>query len=740
MKWIGYITDHNYDLNNRHQQYGMPSTYIVRKFSLTSFNNVKIRIAALGVYSLYVNGVLVNDDFMTQDLSEYDQVIYYRQYNITKYLHVGDNAIGIILSDGWYASNLSQVGKNIFGDYPLKVHYEIYDDKTLLLESDGSEFANDGAIRKCDNQNGIFIDNNRVLKGFSLPNSDISSWNKVNIYEINTPIKRSIIPPVIKHKVLKPRLINTFDNHYIYDFGQNITGVTHTIFKGNKGSKIIIKHGEMLTDNNKLYTDNLRTALATDTYILSGNGEEEFLPRHTFHGFRYIEITIEGDAELLFLEGVAIGTKMKRIGYLKTNNRLVNKLYSNILWGQRDNFLSIPTDCPQRDERMGWTGDAQIFSSTAMYNYDVSKFFKKYLRDIEVSMKLYGNKIPNFVPFFFRRVPEINDQPFNWMFDSEGWASVIFILPLNMYLYYGDKKILKESLIYMKKHIKHIEKYRIQDGLYNGHSFGDWLSVIETTDIGLYDNAYLAYDYYLLSLACHILNDKDEELYHQKYLKTRELFRQKYLIDNKLVSDTQGAYILAFAFGLLEKEEIQDNLIRKMEQFGHLTTGFHSTKHLLPTLTKLGRTDLAYKLLNSKKYPSWGYMISCGATTIWERWDSYKKDTGFNKDGMNSFNHYSLGSVGEWLYSTVVGISPSIDEPGFKKTIVSPRFDRSITNLSCLLKTVNGDIKVKYHIKDDVVTYEISGNKKIRFSFNFINKLIEEKQIDNNKYIFKLSL
>ena len=740
MRWIGYITDHNYDLNNRHQQYGMPSTYIIRKFSLTLFNNVKIRIAALGVYSLYVNGVLVNDDFMTQDLSEYDQVIYYREYNITKYLHVGDNAIGIILSDGWYASNLSQVGKNIFGDYPLKVHYEIYDDKTLLLESDGSEFANDGAIRKCDNQNGIFIDNNRVLKGFSLPNSDISSWNKVNIYEINTPIKRSIIPPVIKHKVLKPRLINAFDNHYIYDFGQNITGVTHTIFKGNKGSKIIIKHGEMLTDNNKLYTDNLRTALATDTYILSGNGEEEFLPRHTFHGFRYIEITIEGDAELLFLEGVAIGTKMKRIGYLKTNNRLVNKLYSNILWGQRDNFLSIPTDCPQRDERMGWTGDAQIFSSTAMYNYDVSKFFKKYLRDIEVSMKLYGNKIPNFVPFFFRRVPEINDQPFNWMFDSEGWASVIFILPLNMYLYYGDKKILKESLIYMKKHIKHIEKYRIQDGLYNGHSFGDWLSIIETTDIGLYDNAYLAYDYYLLSLSCHLSNDKDEELYLQKYLKTRELFRQKYLIDNKLVSDTQGAYILAFAFGLLEKEEIQDNLIRKMEQFGHLTTGFHSTKHLLPTLTKLGRTDLAYKLLNSKKYPSWGYMISCGATTIWERWDSYKKDTGFNKDGMNSFNHYSLGSVGEWLYSTVVGISPSINEPGFKKTIVSPRFDRSITNLSCLLKTVNGDIKVKYHIKDDVVTYEISGNKKIQFSFDFINKLIEEKQIDNNKYIFKLSL
>ena len=740
MKWIGYITDHNYDLNNRHQQYGMPSTYIIRKFSFTLFNNVKIRIAALGVYSLYVNGVLVNDDFMTQDLSEYDQVIYYRQYNITKYLHVGDNAIGIILSDGWYASNLSQVGKNIFGDYPLKVHYEIYDDKTLLLESDGSEFATDGAIRKCDNQNGIFIDNNRVLKGFSLPNSDISSWNKVNIYEINTPIKRSIIPPVIKHKVLKPRLINAFDYHYIYDFGQNITGVTHTIFRGNKGSKIIIRHGEMLTDNNKLYTDNLRTALATDTYILSGNGEEEFLPRHTFHGFRYIEITIEGDAELLFLEGVAIGTKMKRTGYLKTNNRLVNKLFSNILWGQRDNFLSIPTDCPQRDERMGWTGDAQIFSSTAMYNYDVSKFFKKYLRDIEVSMKLYGNKIPNFVPFFFRRVPEINDQPFNWMFDSEGWASAIFILPLNMYLYYGDKKILKESLIYMKKHIKHIEKHRIQDGLYNGHSFGDWLSIIETTDIGLYDNAYLAYDYYLLSLACHILNDKDEELYHQKYLKTRELFRQKYLIDNKLVSDTQGAYILAFAFGLLEKEEIQDNLIRKMEQFGHLTTGFHSTKHLLPTLTKLGRTDLAYKLLNSKKYPSWGYMISCGATTIWERWDSYKQDTGFNKDGMNSFNHYSLGSVGEWLYSTVVGISPSIDEPGFKKTIVSPRFDRSITNLSCLLKTVNGDIKVKYHIKDDVVTYEISGNKKIRFSFNFINKLIEEKKIDKNKYIFKLSL
>ena len=739
MKFIGYITDKNYNFSDIKQDYGIPPAYIVKRFNLSKFNKIKIKVAALGIYSIYINGHLVNDDFMSQDVSEYDKTIYYRIFDITKYVNSGLNSLGIILCDGWYTSYLSNIGRNVFGDYPDKIAFEIYVDDQLAFESDGSEVAHDGAIRAADNQNGIIIDNNYDLGDFSNPNYDISKWHKVETFEVNAKLKKSIINQTLAFKTFKPKLVKQYDNHHVYDFSQNIAGVVHLIATGHKGNKIVIKHGEVLDSENKLYTANLRKALATDTFILSGKDQEEFLPRHTFHGFRYIDIILDGDIEILSLEAVAIMTKLSRTGYIKTNNHLVNKIYSNIIWGQRDNFLSIPTDCPQRDERMGWAGDAQVFSETAMFNYDSSNFLKKYIWDFCDSMDLYRGYVPYVVPYFHRGRSLFTDDLFEWGHDSPGWSDAIIIIPLNLYLYYGDIKTLKKALPYMKRYMKYTLKSRIKDNNFVGRIIGDWLSVFEETDKDLYACAYLARDNYLISEACRILKDKDQQKYLDEFNKRKKIFRDRFLnSDGTLLGDTQGAYILAYSFGLISKEECDKNLVRKVKEFGHLTTGFHSTKYLLPNLCELGHKDLAFLLLNNKKYPSWGYEISCGATTIWERWDSYRKDIGFNPHGMNSFNHYSLGSVGEWMYKSMVGIAPIYSDPAFKTIQVSPYFDKSVSNLKASLRTKNGTVKVQYKINNDVVHYHIKGGPKIKFVFDFNNRVISKEKLNENEFEFEL--
>jgi alpha-L-rhamnosidase len=739
MKWIGFITDKQYNFADKFQDYGIPPAYIVKKFSLKSVKKIRIKIAALGVYSLYVNNHLVNDEFMSQDLSEYDKTIYYRIYDISKYAVQGINSIGIILCDGWYSSRLSLRGRNAFGEYPNKVCFEITSNGEIVCSSDGSEKAKDGSIRAADNQNGIIVDNNYDLGAFSDPTYDISAWNTVSVFEIFSKIKKSIIKPIVKQKVFKSKLINTFDNHYIFDFSQNMAGVEHLLIKGKKGTKIIINHGEFL-DNGKLYTNNLRSALARSTYILKGDCVEEFLPRHVYFGFRFIDLIIEGEAEIISLEAYAIWSKLKRIGYIKTNNRLVNKLYSNVLWGQRSNFLSIPTDCPQRDERMGWLGDAQVFSMTASYNYDVLNFYKKFIKDICNSMDLYKGFVPTFSPYFFKNYGgSLSNSDSEWRANAQGWSDAIIIIPYNLYLFYGDRTILKQALPYMKKYMNYVYKNHVTDDLYHGFSFGDWLSIDETTDKDLYNNVFLAHDNYLMFKICKLLNDKEQTMFLNNFNNIKNAFRKRFLLENKrLASDTQGAYILSLAFDLLSEEEVKPNLLRKINEYNHLTTGFQSSKYLLPILCSIGHKDIAYQLLNNKEYPSWGYMISCGATTIWERWDSYKKGDSFNKDGMNSFNHFSLGTVAEWMYSHMVGVKPTFNDPGFKKAVISPYFDKKTSDLSSKLITKYGTILVHYKIIDNVIEYHIKGDSRIQFVFDFNNKVIEQNHLADNEYLFKL--
>lgn len=720
--WIGAITDPNYDINNPYQDFGMPSPYIRREFILDKVTeDATLMIATLGLAMVYINGTLITDSFMAPEVDDNRKRVSSHVYPIASFLREGKNVLGIVLGDGWYASFLSVECRNIFGHYPLKTWYRIQSGEQTI-ESDGSETYSTGEIVYADNQNGEKIDHRLDIGNFSSVDYDASSFQKISTFSVSLEVTPSKLPPVKEIRSVKGKILFSSPSCVRFDFGQNCAAVLKVVAKGSEGTILHLRHAERLQDNGELYTENLRKAKAEDYFILKGGEEETFLPRFTFHGFRYAEIIIEGDATLISVEQVAISSSLKDVGEFHPENPLVAQLDSNIYWGQRSNFLALPTDCPQRDERLGWTGDAQIFFSTAAYHQDVNAFFRHYLQTMRDNADLFGNGIPVLVPYVLQEVLATG---------FPGWSDAIILIPYQHYLFYGEIDVLEENFPYMERFISFMEKFRRnKEGLWKEPSYGDWLGVDETLPYEVYNFLYLSYDVSLLAQISEVLGKEDRaDYYQQKFLSYRNLFRKTYLHpDGTLEGDTQSAYVLGYAFGLLDAEEAKGNLLRKIHQYGHLTTGFHSTKHLLPVLTEFGETKLAYELLNRKEYPSWGYMIENGATTLWERWDSYKKGEGFNDVGMNSFNHYSLGAVGEWLYSTVMGISPCLEEPGFAKVRVAPRFDESIPSFSGKFNSPHGTISVSYSFTEEGIRYEISTSGDNRFEFDFDLRVLSMKK------------
>lgn len=728
-KWIGYITDKSYEIANRKQEYGMPAVYIKRSFYTESgLAKAIIKISALGVYTLHVNRSLATDEFMAPGWCEYKKTVEYYEYDILPFLKEGENLLAFTLCDGWYASNLSDVGKNVFGSYPLKLWYEVeltyFNGRVEKVKVDGSETACDGAIRYADNQNGIKIDNRKELAEVSSYGVE-GEYQPVTVYEYLKPQKASI-PPIREQQRFSGRIVKQKADSIIVDFSQNIAGVTDCIVKGKCGDQVTIRYAEALDSDGELFRATLRKAKNTDTYILRGDKEERFFPRHVFHGFRYAEIEYSKGVELLQTDGVALSSDIQRTGYFESSDGLINQIYSNILWGQRDNFLSVPTDCPQRDERLGWTGDAQIFCKTAMYNYDCKAFYEKYLRDMRDSADLYGRGVPLTIPFVFMGVC---DNYIGWL----GWSDAIVVIPYTHYLMYGDKEILIKTLPYMKNYLAYIFE-KSKNFIVEVDSFGDWLSVMEETDKTVYNTAYFAYSAYLLSRICAILNDEDVEKYETLFENIKRSFQNAFVDgDGKIKSDTQAAYVLAYKFGLIDKENTKKHLVRKIEEYNyHLTTGFHGTKYLLPTLCEIGRADIAYRLIQNKTYPSWGYMVENGATTLWERWDSYIQGVGYNKHGMNSLNHYSLGACGEWLYSHVLGINPIEAQAGFQAVLIKPYFSDAVRSVKGTYATPKGVISVEKTLQDGQIFYTVTAAEEIELIFSFENEILSHTENGNS--------
>lgn len=710
-KWIGFITDKDPAANQQKANFGSPASYLLRQFEvMQDVASASLKITALGVYKSYINGLETDDEILNPLWSDYNKHIEYQVFDVTSLVKKGKNAIGVILGDGWYTGNVAIYGRKLYGGYPLELYLELTitfaDGSTHRIVSDEDFKASEGAIRVNDILNGEIVDNRLSLNNFSLPEYDCSAWQDVVVLEDKSDRLTPRISEGIKYNItLIPEFLHqTEQGCFIFDMKQNMVGNVSAKLKGEEGAMVKFRYGEMLNLDGTLYTENLRGALATDVFYCKGERIETFLPLFTFHGFRYLEITIEGKCEVFDIKGNVCYSALDETGDFNCSDEVVTQIFKNALWGQRGNFVGLPTDCPQRDERMGWTGDIQVFGMSAMYNMDCRKFLKKYFRDMVDAVREDG-AITDVVPY----VPVVG-----W--GSAGWGDAVTVLPYNYYLMYGDRQVLKDMLPHMKNWLKYLHSTCGGGYLRPAGGYGDWLSVGEQTDTRVMNTAFFAQSARLTAKVCDILGE-DSAAFHELYGNIKKAFRAEFVDKNNIItSDTQSCYLMALNFELMTAEDIKDNLIKTIERRDcHLTTGFIGIKYLLPTLCELGREDIAYKLITNTTYPSWGYSVVNGATTIWERWNSYTIEGGFGDVSMNSFNHYSLGSCVEWMYGYMLGIRADIENPGFGAVTVKPAVDFSgkITDAGGSYKSIRGKIDSHWKVSEGVCTFELFAGKEI---------------------------
>ena len=550
------------------------------------------------------------------------------------------------------------------------------------------------------------------MHDWAQPNFDDTNWREVKVlnHTYAALVASDGVPVEAIQTITPKKIIITPKGETVFDMGQNMTGWVRLHVKGHAGDTIQLKFAEVLDKAGNFYTANLRSAKATDCFILKNNQEEVFEPHFTYHGFRYVEMKgFNGTPDVDQITGVVIHSNIEPTGYFACSDSLVNQLQHNIQWSQVDNFLDVPTDCPQRDERLGWTGDAEVFSPTATFNFNVAPFYTKWLKDVAADQLKNG------------LVPDVIPDVLNGQGGTAGWADVSVVIPWNIYLSYGDKRILKTQYNSMKAWVDYMNKRAGSKHLWEGDwQYGDWLAFATnqsdypgaTTDKNLIATAYFAHSSMLLSQAASVLGKEDDALkYKQLFDEIKEAFNREYVTpEGRIMSNTQTAYVLALAFHLLP-DSIQgvaaNYLAEDVRNFGHLTTGFLGTPLLCEMLTKTGHADLAYMLLNRKEYPSWLYPVTQGATTIWERWDGQKPDGSFQDVGMNSFNHYAYGAVGKWLYSYVAGLNLDPLLPGYKRIVFHPVLGGGLTYATAKLMTMYGQAVSAWKIENDTMSYHV---------------------------------
>lgn len=703
-EWIGLEREKDIDF--------IPARYLRKEFRIDqSIKKAIVYSTALGVYELHFNGQKVNNLF-SPGWTDYAKCVQYETHDVTHLISQGSNAIGIVLGSGWYCGHIGMTGTCWYGDTPyalLQLHIEYDDGSTDEIVTNQSWRVTTGPLLYSEIIMGEMYDSTKELGNWNKSEYNDSLWSKPKILSTYKGQLKSILePPIRIIKEIKPKSVTkTPRGSYIFDMGQNMVGWSSIKVRGPKGHKITLSYAEMLNEDGTLYIDNLRDAKQVDHYILSGSRQGEiYEPHFTFHGFRYVEV-LNPPCNLTAqnLIGKVIHSETPRVGNLKTSDPMINQLYQNIIWGQRGNFLSIPTDCPQRDERLGWTGDAQIFFRTASYNMDVAQFFTKYLQDV-VDAQLPTGAFPDVAPdggwIWYKTT--VKEEP--WLApDNAGWGDAGVIIPWAMYCVYNDKKILEQMYPSMKKWIFYL-KERSNNYIRPDHGdYGDWLSINSVTPNEVVNTAYFAYSTFLMSKIAEILDEKEESKYYQKlFKKIKKAFNRTFVdSDGRIYGDSQTVYILALRFNLLEENQKKKALrhlvenIREMDN--HLTTGFLGVGHILPVLSDHGEDDLAYKLLKQENFPSWLYSVKHGATTIWERWDGWTEKNGFQTPRTNSFNHYALGSVGEWMYRYMAGIDAK--KSGFRHIIIRPRIWKGLSYVEASYHSIYGEITSSWEIKNE---------------------------------------
>lgn len=664
----------------------------------------RIYATALGVYELQLNGQRVGEDYLAPGWTNYHKRIQYQTYDVTSML-ARDNRLEILVGNGWYKGILGFTNTpNHYGDRVgalLELHVWYEDGTTEVIKTDQDWSWTTGAIRSSEIYNGETIDTTYCCDE-NKPVEVLALDHAMLVAQESEPVR-------ITQRLKPVQFIRTPQGEAVLDFGQNISGFVELRVNGQRGQKIVLRHGEVLDKDGNFYTENLREAKATDTFICNGT-DQVFRPHFTFHGFRYI--AVEGLGEELNLEdftACVLHTDMEQIGDFSCSHPLVNRLQKNIQWGQRGNVLDIPTDCPQRDERLGWTGDAQVFCKTAAFNFNTALFFRKWLRDL-ASEQTQEFGVPHIIP--------------NILGNQEGaaaWSDAATIIPWAIYNEYGDVRLLREQYQSMKDWVEYIRARETKNHLWqSGFQYGDWLALDKeegpgrtgATDVYLVATAFYAYSAELVYKAAKVLGLGQEYAeYKQLYQAIKEGFNQEFITrTGRLVSETQTGCILALHLDLAKdeyKERIMQSLVTNLANHkNHLTTGFVGTPYICHVLSQNQRHDLAGKLLLQEDLPSWLYAVKQGATTIWERWDSMKPDGSFDESGMNSFNHYAYGSIGDWMYQRLAGIQ--LAKPAYKHSLLAPQFIKGITQAEASVETMYGKLACSWECTQGLITVNVT--------------------------------
>ncbi len=692
----------------------------------------ELQISALGVYDCRINGNKVTSSVLNPGWTDYNNRIQYQTYDVTK-LMGKENTITVGVGIGWRFHKWYDLSSKIISHDTVAVIASLeltYEDGTKEnIYTDSSWISKETNVRYNNMYNGETVDFNfKASKGTAVAEIPYT--------------KDTLIPQegefITEQEIFRGKeLIITPEGDTVIDFGQEITGYVSFFCKEARGTEIKVRHFEKLTKEGNVYTENLRSAKQTLTVICDGK-THEIKPVYTFYGFRYIAVEgmkVNSADEFI---AITVHSDMKRTGYFNCSDAMINQLYHNIIWGQKGNFLDVPTDCPQRDERLGWTGDAQAFCRVASYNFDVLKFFRKWLGDLRVMQKKSGS-IPSFVP------TKYDDHG-----GSSAWADVATILPWQMYLTYGSKEVLEENYLLMKKWVDFMRSWALkktpEEGpstnpyLYEGHwHFGDWLAldlpnkeaVEGATDKDIIGSAFFYYSANLLIKASEVLG-KDCRYYKNLAKNIKKAFIEKYIgEDGRIICNTQTAAVLCLHFGLYNnKEPLAKQLTELVNSFGHLTTGFVGTPYLLHVLSDIGENDLAYKLLLRDEFPSWCYPITQGATTMWERWNGYKPDGSFATPEMNSFNHYAYGAVGDWLYEKMCGITQREGTAGFTDIIFAPVISDKFTFAEGYIETANGKVGSKWERTADGIDY----------TFTVPENTVAHAHINGKKYVLNAGI
>lgn len=695
-----------------------PAPLLRRAFAVRpNLKHARLYISALGVYEANINGQAVGDAVLAPGWTVYSERLRYHTFDVTDLLDEGNNVLGALLGDGWYRGRLGFHGgqRNIYGDrLALLAQLELVyaDGSAERILTDEKWRATTGAIRASDLYDGETYDARLERTGWSMPDYDARDWAGVRpvAHDFDTLIAPTT-PLVRRIEEITPHAILTSPTgRTIVDFGQNIVGRVRIVVEGEAGHTVTLRHAEVL-ENGGLGIRPLRLAKATDHYTLRGDGRETYEPHFTFHGFRYVEVeNWPGELRPDAITAIVLHSDMVQSGTFSCSDPLLNQLHANIIWGMRGNFLDVPTDCPQRDERLGWTGDIQVFAPTATYLYDVAGFLQSWLADLAADQAKLNGAVPHVVPDIL----------------SEGgaaaWGDAAVVVPWVLYQRYGDRTILADQFDSMTAWVDHIASKAGESYLWDtGFQFGDWLDPTAPperpgearTAKEIVATAYFAYSADLVAQAATVLERPEAHAQYAALAKrVKAAFARRYVTpDGRMMSDAETAYALAIVFELLESAEQRQHAGNRLAQLVklsgyHIRTGFVGTPLICDALCLTGHRDTAYQLLLQQECPSWLYPVTMGATTVWERWDSMLPDGSINPGEMTSFNHYALGAVADWMHRTIGGIA--LGQPGYRHIEFAPQPGGQLTCCQTTLQTPYGKTACKWQIVDGMIELHVT--------------------------------